>query len=342
MESKKIIFLLIVIICLLNFIYIYNKKPSTEQQLSDSSKIKVSIDSYKSKHKIRNIIAFVFYGRRKSASILFRYLDKNLKINGGILDKIVIAVRTDDEQDLNYLDNFIKKNKNSHCCYERKYFNPSDGYKIVYTVLHDNDIVFKVDDDVVFISNGTFERMLEEYLANNHFILSANVVNHPQLSYVHARLRAILPFYEVKEHQWEKSKNTNEEIDDTIAMGADYGPMSQWWKNPKLAAIAHESLLYHANSDNLDVYDFKIWDFNTVEYHRWSINFIIMWGRHLNTLNSSFTDIKSDEVTLTSLIPKSTKKHSMALGAAVVSHFSYWSQYRYLNQTNILEKYDNL
>ena len=35
----------------------------------------------KKKYKIGNIIAFVFYGRRSSASILFRYLDKNLKIN---------------------------------------------------------------------------------------------------------------------------------------------------------------------------------------------------------------------------------------------------------------------
>ena len=69
--------------------------------------------------------------------------------------------------------------------------------------------------------------MLEEYLTKNHFILSANVVNHPQLSYVHARLRAILPFYEVKEFQWKKSKNSSDEIDDRLALAADYGPMSK-------------------------------------------------------------------------------------------------------------------
>ena len=286
------------------------KKSSTEQQLSDPLKLRKSIDSYKSKHKIRNIIAFVFYGRRKSASILFRYLDKNLKINGGILDKIVIAVRTSNQEDLNYLVDYLNSNKNSKCCYENKTFDSKENYKAIYTVLHDNDVVFKVDDDVVFISNGTFERMLEEYLANNHFILSANVVNHPQLSYVHARLRAILPFYEVKEYQWEKSKNSSEEIDDTIAMGANYGPVSKWWENPKLAAIAHESFLNHVNNGNLDVYDFRIWDFNTVEYHRWSINFIVIWGRHLNKINSTYFHVISDEVTLSVEIPKNMKKHS--------------------------------
>ncbi len=36
------------------------------------------------------------------------------------------------------------------------------------------------------------------------------------------------------------------------------------------------------------------------------------------------------------------KKHSLASGSAVVSHFSYWSQLQYLSKTNILQKYDNL
>ena len=326
------------------YIYYYTSKSTKsvkESYPSVSFKLN-STDSYKSHYKIQNIIALVFYGRKKSASILFRYLDRNLKINGGILDKIVIAVRTNKEQDLSYLESYLKANKNSKCCYETEHFPANVSYKILYKGLHDDDLVFKIDDDVVFISNGTFEKMLDEYLTKNHFILSANVVNHPQLSYAHARLRAILPFYEVKQFVWEKSANSSEEIDGTIAMGADYGPMSEWWRNPRCAAIAHESLLYHASNNNLNVYDFRIWDFNTVEYHRWSINFIVMWGRYLNKLYLSYPDMKSDEVTLTVLIPKQMKKHSIALGSALVAHFSYWSQYFYLNKTDILNKYERL
>ena len=45
------------------------------------------IDNLKSQYKIKNIVAFVFYGRERFANILFRYLDKNLKIHGGILGK---------------------------------------------------------------------------------------------------------------------------------------------------------------------------------------------------------------------------------------------------------------
>jgi hypothetical protein len=45
------------------------------------------IDNLKSQYKIKNIVAFVLYGRERFANILFRYLDKNLKIHGGILGK---------------------------------------------------------------------------------------------------------------------------------------------------------------------------------------------------------------------------------------------------------------
>ena len=78
------------------------------------------------------------------------------------------------------------------------------NYKEAYTNLNADDLIFKIDDDVVFISNGTFERMLEAYLTNDLLILSANVVNHPILTYVHSKLGAILPFTEIKNYTFIK------------------------------------------------------------------------------------------------------------------------------------------
>ncbi len=249
-----------------------------------------SFDSYKIQYKIRNTVGFVFYGRKRSASILIRYLDRNLKKNGGILDKIIFAVKTNNQEDLEYLKRFLEQNGEY---YSRVDFSSDSNYKVLYTVLHDDDLVFKIDDDIVFISNGTFENMIEEYLTGTHFILSANVVNHPILSDVHVKFRAILPFYETKNGVWEKAKNITE-IDDTEAMRFNYGSDSKWWANPKCAAIAHESFLYHAKNNNLDVYKFKLWDFNAVDYSRWSINFILIWGKHVNKLNSTHNNIASD------------------------------------------------
>jgi hypothetical protein len=296
------------------------------------------INILKQKYNITEIIALVFYGRTKSVKILLRYLEINLKKNGGILDKVIFAIHTNVTEDLNFIDKFVNENKEFYKTI--RYTRPKrKNYFILYAACKDNDIVFKMDDDIVFISNGTFELMIKEYLKREDYILSANVINHSQLSYVHARHRAILPFFEVKPHKWLKADNTSE-IDNTVAFNSNYAAFSSWWRNGKMAAVAHESFFFHAYNKSLDVYNFGIWDFNSVGYHeRVRVNFIIAWGRHVNKLSESKSI--SDETHLTMDMPKMLKKHTISLGATLVAHFSYYTQISYLSKTDILQKYDN-
>jgi hypothetical protein len=333
---KKTLFLLIL---LLTIILILNNQTAVGIQ-SNINPISINkkdaLQSLKSQYNISEIIALVFYGRRSSVKILLRYLEINLKKNGGILDKVTFAVHTSIKEDIDFIQEFVRKNNDS---YEIKMYPITNYFKELYSTLTNNDIVFKIDDDIVFIANGTFELMLKEYLKRNDFILSANVINHSQLSYVHARQRAILPFYEVKPYNWIKAENISE-IDDTIVFNSTYGAYSSWWRNGKFAAVAHESFLYHAYNNSLDAYKFSIWDFNSVGYHeRVRINFIIFWGKNANKLAESkaFTD----ETYLSINMPKKLKKHTISLGSTLVTHFSYYVQIGYLSKTNILEKYDN-
>ena len=335
-SSKKTLFLLIL---LLTIILILNNQTGVGIQ-SNINPISINkkdaLQSLKSQHNISEITGLVFYGRRSSVKILLRYLEINLKKNGGILDKVTFAVHTSIKEDIDFIQEFVRKNNDS---YEIKMYPITNYFKELYSTLTNNDIVFKIDDDIVFIANGTFELMLKEYLKRNDFILSANVINHSQLSYVHARQRAILPFYEVKPYNWIKAENISE-IDDTIVFNSTYGAYSSWWRNGKFAAVAHESFLYHAYNNSLDAYKFSIWDFNSVGYHeRVRINFIIFWGKNANKLAESkaFTD----ETYLSIDMPKKLKKHTISLGSTLVTHFSYYVQIGYLSKTNILEKYDN-
>jgi hypothetical protein len=245
------------------------------------------------------------------------------------------------KEDIDFIQEFVSENNDYYKTemYPIRKPNEKSYFKEYYSTLNNNDIIFKIDDDIVFIANGTFELMLKEYLKRNDFILSANVINHSQLSYVHARQRAILPFYEVKPYNWIKAENISE-IDDTIVFNSTYGAYSSWWRNGKFAAVAHESFLYHAYNNSLDAYKFSIWDFNSVGYHeRVRINFIIFWGKNANKLAESkaFTD----ETYLSIDMPKKLKKHTISLGSTLVTHFSYYVQIGYLSKTNILEKYDN-
>ncbi len=153
---------------------------------------------YKKNNFTGKTYALIFYGRKAQATILLRYLEKNLKVNGGILEKIVFNVKTNNKKDLEYLDSISKQNKSY---FEKRVIPFNHDFKGVYDYLPDDDLIFKIDDDIFFIAPNTFENMLKEYLINNLIVLSTNAINHPLLSHVHARMMAPIPFYENKDNR---------------------------------------------------------------------------------------------------------------------------------------------
>ena len=328
-NDKKVFFSFSIILTLV-LIYFYSKR-----DISSSEFKNITRNPSKPKYNLNgtNVIGLVFFGRKRQFSILYHYLVANLKINGGVLNKLIFAVKDARKEDLNYLNKVLK---NVYSPYFEKVDLLNTKYHFIYNTLKDDDLVFKIDDDIVFISNGTFEKMLEEYVNNNGFILSANVINHPLLSNVHARMRAILPFKEIENNKWLLDNSTNE-IDKTVGYGMQYKVGTCWWKSGRCGALAHESFFYHILRNNLDIYDFKRWDFHYDFYGRWSINFILFKGKIVNKIA-----LEDDEEWISNYLSRSYRRHGYALGSAVVSHFSYNFQKEYLYTTNILDKYDQL
>ena len=349
LKRKKLLFffasfLLFLVIIFLNCLRI-NKidlKRDDFKTLSPNLKSEPSLIYHKKiDFKVKRIYAVVFYGRKKQASILLRYLEPNIKQNGGILEKIVFAVKTNKTEDLEYLNLIMSQNKSY---FEQRIFESTISFQSfheVYKIFEDDDLVFKIDDDIVFIANGTFERMVEEYLTNNLIFLSANIVNHPLLSYVHARLRAIVPFYELNHYNWIKFENETE-LDETDALNANYDAFGKWWNSYKCAAIAHYSFFYNYEKNNLKVYDFNKWDYHSNGYSRWSINFVLMRGKYVNKMKEWIPEMIYDEVSISQDIPKLLKKHVYALGSAIVVHYSYLPQAHYLLNSNLLYRYEKL
>ena len=314
----------------------------------DNDHFNERIESYKKKYKVKNIVACVFYGRKVYTEILFRYLDSNLKINGGILDKIIILNHLmGTKSNITIESEFLRSYLNAHKYnYEEFKFETRDTYPMMYSFLKDDDLVFKVDDDIVFIANNTFKNMVEDYFTNDRFVLSANIINHHSLSGVHAYMNTMLPFYEASNHTWNlddgKTKNVNLSLFKKCVKNQD-----MWRKNEKCSAIAHESFLYniYENNFNLDIYNFQHLKFSNPKTHlneRWRINFILFRGRDLNKLVTLYPNIISDEEIITVLLTNIKKKFNFALGSAVVAHFSYYEHINYLKETNILKKYDKL
>jgi hypothetical protein len=104
-----------------------------------------------------------------------------------------------------------------------------------------------------------------------------------------------------------------------------------------IGAITHESFFVHYKNGNL-----KKYDFHKYNYSRWSINFILFKGKYAKYVFCKDFSHLADEQIISIKIPMKLKKHAYALGSALVSHFSYQNQYKYLSKTDILKRYDIL
>ena len=94
-----------------------------------------------------------------------------------------------------YLTEYLAKQKTG---YELMGDTDDSTFNKLYSVLHDDDLV------TVFIANRTFESMVEDYLTNDRFIASANVVNHHTFSGIHYNMNLLVPCYELHNNTWNK------------------------------------------------------------------------------------------------------------------------------------------
>ena len=75
-------------------------------------------------------------------------------------------------------------------------------------------------------------------------------------------------------------------------------------------------------------------------YERWSINFVLTRGLYVNKIPKLYPNEIEDEVVISKNIPEKYQRHSIALGSAIVVHFSYFVQLKYLENTTLLSRYE--
>eukprot|EP00884_Botryococcus_braunii_P006949 jgi/Botrbrau1/16255/Bobra.0066s0040.1 len=314
--------------------------------------------------------ALVFYGRRRNVRLLNSYLEPNLVSSGGILHEVVFVVRTADPVDLDYLRLLVDCHRGEYRAVFPKANQGEHQWARHYQGLRPNSLYIKIDDDIVFIQDGAIEALVEAKLRSRFLFLSANVVNHPLLSPVHARLGALLPFApSVGESHWCASddasackllkqprkcsgydcewvlvrdeKGQPATLDGTVAANATYAdPWTCFLWNWRCAAIVHHSFLHRWRERSLKAFEFSSWDFNYAAFDRWSINFFIF--------NSS--DIPApplptdDEVFLGQQLPEKLQRHCGAAGqATLVVHFGYYPQTEgLLRYTDVLSRYEEV
>ena len=150
-----------------------------------------------------NVVALVFAGRRRYLSILWPYLlrERRRGSDHGVLSQVVFAARTDDVDDLSFLDalerahpDFVQVRKlrrgpedkiKPFCELYATELLWSSNTSSVKPPLQDT-LVIKLDDDIVFMAPYALHNLAAAKLAHSSWLfVSANVVNHPLLSWVH-------------------------------------------------------------------------------------------------------------------------------------------------------------
>ena len=64
--------------------------------------------------KDQKIYALVYYGRKEYVEVLNTYLERDLRVNGGVIDKVLFALVKYREEDLRYLGELLKRNPTSY------------------------------------------------------------------------------------------------------------------------------------------------------------------------------------------------------------------------------------
>lgn len=287
--------------------------------------------------KIR-VSAVTFYGRRRYVRILDKYLKQNLKSAGGLLEEVLWIVRTDDPDDLDWLQQTLLPSEPK--CYKSMQ-SSGRGFANHYRQLASDTYYIKLDDDIVYINEGAIEAMLHEKLRNRFWIISANVINHSVLTFVHAAMGAMQSYHQEGEDFVASKIKSQGFLDGSQFANMTYKPYDMCaLRNFACVATCHYNFLDNLARDELYKYDFGTWDLNAFKYERWSINTIVFKGSDLNREVIS----EDDELSISETLPKIKGKHCGAVGSAVVAHLAYVTQRgaKLEERTQVLKRYEEL
>lgn len=251
-------------------------------------------------------------GRRRYLEILVEYL----KSYRNEFDRWDIWLNTTDINDIEYI-------KSLDCEYD---FIRVIGSKIPfngsYSIYHffkdykdPNEVYIRLDDDIVYISKGSLERLFTTREKDTEsFLLYGNIINNSILTHLHQRCGYI-------------STNNGR---------ADYNCMCRvGWQDPIFAENIHREVL-----QKLPVKSFKINDWHLYYNERVSINVISWRGDEFLKFDANVGE--DEEQWLSVDYPASIGKINKIIGDTLFVHYAFYTQRPHLETTDILKKYQEL
>lgn len=239
------------------------------------------------------ITIVIFWGRMRYVKILWPYIERNLRVNGGSVDVVVIlylARQPEEATDGNreFLEDIAKKFPT--VVDSRPFCVLAFGCAFSEILTDPKQVYIKLDDDIIFIKDGSIEHLAYQTLLNpDYSFYAGSVVNNPQDSAIHKYAGVYPP----SSYHWSNESR----------MGSPDPPFynrtqtAAWYygKNmyDTMGSWVHEAFIYNVANNRLDVYGFDLWDNNQCRcglpqealnycndhgFYRWNVN-VFSWIR---------------------------------------------------------------
>jgi len=274
---------------------------------------------------IRNkkVVVFTPWGRELTASILYRYLERDHK--AGVVDEWHLWQNTDPDQESDRQYGYdLEKNNDWIKNFERpegpvlypKQMNTGRFY--VYT--QDPDTIYvRMDDDIVYIEPNAIKRLVE-YRIDNPF---------PFVTFPIIWNNAVCSYY----------LQQGEQMPSWWGKVGNYCMDPVGWANAKFAEGIHRHLLRGIEEDWVD----KLFLHTTVQLppgHQFSVSSFAQFGTEYKKVGGVLGN--EEEAWHSMAQPYMLGRPNVIVPNSLISHFSFYHQREYLLHTDILDQYREL
>lgn len=288
------------------------------------------------------VYVYVFSGRWKYLRILLPYLYRELRQNGGVVDKVVFAMIGYTEETQGKLKNFsatangILKEETFLFAYFKNDattgrisllpFYANFHYHVLQRLVENPlDVYFKLDDDIVFLRPNVFGILLKNKNPSDCFIHFANTVSNWRCNWRHDQMGLY-----------------NNEVNPN-GLKIDYHPNGECgWKRADCAEMVLRAFIHYYHKNQTSKYLFAGRD-HTTDRKRFSINFFLIDGSLIDMKRMlQMGLIGDDEDWWTVKYSKDAPNPNCIVGEAFVVHFSYFTTEKNMLDLGLLKEFENI
>ena len=271
----------------------------------------------------KKVVVFTPWGRELTASLLFKYLERDHK--AGVVDEWHLWMNTDPDQqsDRDYGYKLAEEN-DWITTFERpleevlhpKQMNTGTFY--VYT--QDSDTVYvRMDDDIVWIEKNAIARLVQQRIDNPFpFVVFPIIWNNAVCSHY-------LQITEQMPHWWGRVGN---HCMDPVG-----------WADPNFAENIHRHLLKMIEDDTVE----DLFLHHSIQLpvgHQFSVSCFAQNGEEYEKVEGILGGEEESWHTINK--PYELGRPNMIVPNSLISHFSFYHQRDYLLKTDILKQYKEL